>query len=255
MKSPINLSIQQLTSPEDITQTLIKNALKENNFTIPVKVVDVDITKLTVNVTPLILAEATDDTVIETNIIYNVKYIRIQSGKSAIIIDPTIGDIGIALICDRDISTIKETKKAATPASGRIHSLSDSVYLGGFLNQPPNQYVKFTTDGIEIYSPTQITAIAPNITANCDELTANVNNDTKIKSGTVDITAETLVSISSPQIALNGSITASPLNGSGTATINMPIESTEEITAKGIALSTHKHSGVQTGDGETGEPK
>ncbi|RKS87343.1 hypothetical protein DES39_0564 [Orbus hercynius] len=255
MKSPINLQLSQMVTQEDVIQKLISQALKNNSFIQLVKVVAVNIANLTVDIKPLLLGETTDGEIIESSVIYNVKYMRIQSGSSAIIIDPTAGDIGLVSVCDRDISIIKETKTFATPGSGRIHSLSDSIYLGGVLNRTPTQYVKFTADGIEIYSPTKITATAPSVTANCDDLTANVTNSTKLTSNTVDITADISVSISSPRIALNGSLTASPLNGSGTATINMPLNSTEEITANGIALSTHTHSGVQSGGDSTGGPQ
>src|SRR5580698_9713013 len=34
--------------------------------------------------------------------VYNLPYFRLQGGTSAVILDPTVGDIGVAIICDRD---------------------------------------------------------------------------------------------------------------------------------------------------------
>lgn len=254
MKSNVDLSFHNLLTPEDRAKKISEITLSECYFTQPVKIVAVNTEQMTVDVKPLILGRATDGERVDTGVVYNVKYIRIQSGHSAIIIDPTVGDIGVVFVADSDISAVKSTKDYATPLSNRRHSLSDSIYFGGFLNQVPKQYVKFTNNGIEIYSPIKITAIAPDITAKCDNLTAEVTASTDITSNQVNVTAESSINLSAPLIALNGAITANTLNGSGTATINMPLNSTEEITAKGISLSTHKHGGVQTGSGSTGTP-
>lgn len=49
--------------------------------------------------------------------IYNIPYLRIQGGTNAIIIDPQVGDIGIAVFTSRDISKVKSTKAQANPGS------------------------------------------------------------------------------------------------------------------------------------------
>ncbi|XKM12650.1 Gp138 family membrane-puncturing spike protein [Orbaceae bacterium ac157xtp] len=248
MKSKINLSLDNLVNEEDVIQTLIKTALKNNSFVTLVKVISVDINNLTVDVMPLILGETAEGEKIEANVIYNIKYVRIQSGDSAIIIDPSEGDIGMALVCDRDISTIKKTKQEAMPASNRIHSLPDSIYLGGVLNRTPKQYIKFTQDGIEIYSPSLITVTSPKVNVNADNLTATVLESTSIKSGVS-------IALTAPTIALNGALTANKLDGKGTAQINMPLNSNEDISAKGISLVNHTHSDVQSGSSSTGKPQ
>lgn len=79
--------------------------------------------------------------------VFGLCYFRLQSGKSAVIMDPKVGDIGIAVISDRDISTIKNTKAQGNPGSRRRFALSDGIYLGGVLNGVPTQYVRFVTDG------------------------------------------------------------------------------------------------------------
>lgn len=83
----------------------------------------------------------------EHGVIYGLPYSRLQGGKNAIICDPVVGDIGMALIADRDISVVKKTKKRGNPGSRRRNDLADGVYLFGILNAVPTQYVRFLLDG------------------------------------------------------------------------------------------------------------
>lgn len=83
-------------------------------------------------------------------IIYGVPYFRLQGGKNAIIIDPVVGDIGFVVVADRDSSIVKQTKTFGNPGSDRRFSLSDGLYVGGVLNDTPEQYIQFNSDGVTI---------------------------------------------------------------------------------------------------------
>lgn len=96
-------------------------------------------------------------------IVNNVPYFRLQGGANAVIIDPQVGDIGMATFADRDISSVKATRAISNPGSKRRADIADGLYTGGFLNAAPTQYIRFTTVGIEIVSPTQIKLISPDI--------------------------------------------------------------------------------------------
>lgn len=80
----------------------------------------------------------------------NLPYLRLQGGANGIICDPQGGDIGIAVFCSRDISLVKTTKAQGNPGSYRQYSFSDGLYLGGLLNLALTQFIRFSTDGIEI---------------------------------------------------------------------------------------------------------
>jgi hypothetical protein len=99
--------------------------------------------------------------------IFNLPYFRMQGGKNAVIIDPEIGDIGICVFANRDISKIKSTKKQGNPDSYRQFSFSDGLYIGGVLNAIPEQYVQFNSTGINIVSKgvLDLTAESVSITA------------------------------------------------------------------------------------------
>lgn len=112
-----------------------------------------------VDVLPLVGMLSGDGQVVPHVTVYSLPYMRVQGGANAVIIDPAVGDIGVAVFCDRDISTVKETKEQGPPGSYRQFSISDGLYLGGFLNAVPNQYVRFSeADGIILNSPTHLRA-------------------------------------------------------------------------------------------------
>ena len=103
-----------------------------------------------VNVQPLVNLIDGLGTSSPMGIIHNVPYFRVQGGANAIICDPQVGDIGIALISDRDISSVKATKAQANPGSRRRFDMADALYIGGVINAVPTQYVQFNSDGIDI---------------------------------------------------------------------------------------------------------
>ena len=116
--------------------------------------------------------------------IYKCPYFRLQGGTDAIILDPKVGDIGIALFADRDISSVTANRSQANPGSRRRFDMSDGLYLGGVLNGVPAQYVRFTADGIVILSPSKVTIQAPSIflDGNVTSSGTFTNNGTNISS-------------------------------------------------------------------------
>ena len=157
---------------------------------------------------------------------------RIQGGSNGIILDPMVGDIGIATVCDRDISTVKNTKSISAPGSNRKNDMSDMVYLMTIIGAAPTQYIQFNSSGITILSPTKVTINAPN----------------------VEIDASSSCAINAPSIVLNGAISQGSGSNAGNAVFGGSITATGNIIGGGISLDTHHHTGVQTGSGNTGGP-
>lgn len=85
--------------------------------------------------------------------IYHIPYTRHYGGNAAIIMDPTIGDVGFIKVADRDISSFKDayaqgsTVSTYTPNSRRRHDFADSIYIGGILSKVPKQYLTCKADG------------------------------------------------------------------------------------------------------------
>ncbi len=120
-----------------------------------------------VDVTPLVNMADGQGNAIQHGVIYNIPYMRLQGGANAIIIDPQVNDIGLAVFADQDISTVKSTKAAALPGSGRRNDWADGMYFGGFLNGTPNQYIEFAATGINVVTPGNLVmTVAGNLTAN-----------------------------------------------------------------------------------------
>ena len=61
------------------------------------------------------------------------------------LIDPTQGDIGLAIFADRDISSVRANRAQANPGSYRRFDMADGVYIGGILNGMPTQTVSDLT--------------------------------------------------------------------------------------------------------------
>ncbi len=110
----------------------------------------------TVDITPLVNQLDGQGNPIPHVTIFNVPYLRMQGGTNAVILDPVAGDIGLAVFASRDVSKIKATKAQGNPGSLRQYDFSDALYVGGMLNGVPTQYVRFSSTGIEIVSPTDL---------------------------------------------------------------------------------------------------
>lgn len=146
---------------------LIRQQMSKLNTSMPVRVISVDATGLEpvgfVTIRILVDQVSGDDMAIEHSDIPNVPYFRLQGGSNAVIIDPAVGDIGMASFCSRDISAVKNARKSAPPGSRRQYSFSDCMYFGGFLNGTPTQYIQFTEGGILLHSPGSIKNDAPSV--------------------------------------------------------------------------------------------
>lgn len=172
-----------------------------------------------VDVQPLVMQIDATGAAVPHGTLYRLPYSRLQGGTNAVIIDPEVNDLGVAVFLMRDSSRVKVTKAMAPPGSLRFMDWSDGCYVGGLLNGTPIQYVRFVPGGIDIVSPTKVTITAPNI-----EL-----------AGAVQQTGGGAVMFS------------------GMTTAPSVVADTVSTTG-GVGLGTHHHGGVQTGGGNTGGP-
>ncbi|WP_148245065.1 phage baseplate protein [Enterobacter asburiae] len=118
---------------------------------------------LVVDVIPLVTRTDPSGATIQNSKIFNVPVFRLQRGASAVIMNPVAGDIGMIAICDRDNSIARANRKQSVPGSKRTHSKSDALYLGGFLNTQPTQYIEFTDNKINIVAPNGVNITTPDM--------------------------------------------------------------------------------------------
>ena len=198
----------------------------------------------------------------ETAIICNVPYVRIQGGTNAVIIDPEINDLGVAIFASRDITNFKEARRQTPPATWRKFSISDAIYIGGIRNQKPVQYIHFRNDGIEIYSPKRVHITTPTVLIDSDNTTINTSAKTTINAnGGCEINAETT---NNGNVLINGNTKISgnllvggiigqtgEAGGGGTVSLIGPVNVVNDLHAEGISVAHHTHT---CPDGGTSEP-
>lgn len=107
----------------------------------------------TVDVQPLILDQDTNGLVIAQTPAYGLPYLRIQGGRSGLVIDPVVGDRGLAVFAERDTSNVVRTRGEGAAPTDRTYSSADGFYLGGFLNDAPSQYLVMDEEGIAVVTP------------------------------------------------------------------------------------------------------
>lgn len=100
-------------------------------------------------------------------VIYRLPTMRLQSGATAIILDPQKGDIGVAVFSSRDISAVKATLSESQPGSFRRFDPADGIYLATILSgTTPTQYIQFLLDAINIKATATVSITAPMINLN-----------------------------------------------------------------------------------------
>lgn len=180
-----------------------------------------------VTVKPLLQPRNNSGDGLEVTTIPKLPYFRLQHGKAAIICDPKVGDIGLAVVAKHDISNINGSTTPKVPATYRKFDPSDSFYIGGFWGKAPEVFIHLEDEGtIKIKAPTKIT----------------------IESPECEVNASTSFTVNSAQINLNG-----PISGGGSGGADATF--TGDVNAKGISFTSHTHTGVQSGNSSTGAPQ
>lgn len=198
-----------------------------------------------VSATPLTTQIDGEGNAVPTTNIPQLPHSRLQQGIGAVILDPVGGDIGVFVSCKSDISTVGTgTSTPQRPGSFREFDQSDSVMVGTVHTQAPKVYIHIKQDQtIFIKAPSGL----------------KIETDAD-----VDIVAGANVNITAPQTTINGPLTVTgvivgkgglAISGGNGASVNGSLTTTGDVTAAGISLDRHTHSGVQTGGGSTGGPQ
>lgn len=230
---------------------LVRQMIRRLSTMLPVQVVSVNAPgglqpAGTVDVQPLVSMLDGNGNAIKYGTLFGLPYLRVQGGQNAVIIDPVVNDIGIAVFAQCDISAVINSKgQPSTPGSGRRYNMSDGIYLGGILNQQTvQQYIQFTTEGVNI---ADMNGNQVQLSSSGFSISDQAGNS--ITSGAQGITLAGTNVIINGNIELGGSIT-----GSNGAEYSGDIKTTGDVKAGTASLKTHIHSGVTTGSGDSGPP-
>lgn len=187
-------------------------------------------------------------------VITNIPVSFVRCGNSHITHPINKGDTGFIIFADRDISSWVETNNTSVVDSARTHSMQDSYFVpgivGGGNNANPNDVeIKYNNTTIhlrkngdvDINTPSKVNVNASsevNVTTN--KLTVNAPNS--YFNGNVFVS----------QLLTTGGFVSNGTSGGGIAQFTGSINVTDEVTASGIDLSTHRHPGDS--GGTTGQP-
>ena len=141
-------------SPYNSISFMIQQAIREQvNTCIICKVVGVS--DGYVDVLPLVTQISGKDEAIAPTTLYHLPFMRYHAGIAAVILNPVVGDIGLAVFAGKDCSNVKVgTSEPVPPASFRDNSMANGFYIGGFLNQAPSVFVELTQGGaVNITAP------------------------------------------------------------------------------------------------------
>lgn len=133
---------------------MIQQAIREQvNTCIICKVVGVS--DGYVDVLPLVTQISGKDEAIAPTTLYKLPFMRYHAGIAAVILNPVVGDIGLAVFAGKDCSNVKVgTSEPVPPASFRDNSMANGFYIGGFLNQAPSVFIELTQGGaVNITAP------------------------------------------------------------------------------------------------------
>ncbi|CAI2418115.1 phage baseplate assembly protein V [Serratia liquefaciens] len=163
----------------------------------------------------------------------------------------TEGDECLVIFADRCIDYWWQNGGVQEPVDPRQHHLADAFALVG----PQSQAKKIS--GIS----TSAAQLRTDDGAAFIELDPGSHAVTVTTPGKLTASAQSGTEINSPEIVLNGNVTINGNlsqgmgEGGGNATMHGPVTVTNDVTAGGISLQTHKHGGVETGGGQTGGPQ
>ena len=157
-------------TPYNQLSFLIRTMIGKINTAIPVRVTKVMVGNGSVGYVqalPLVNDMDAQGNAVDVAVIPNLPYFRLQGGKVAVITDPVVGDIGIAVFAQKDTSNvIAGTDKPVQAGSFRKFSMSDGWYIGGFLNQAPETFLELKQDGTAILTANGGITINGDITLN-----------------------------------------------------------------------------------------
>ena len=146
------------TSMANVMDYMIKTIMKESiNTAIPVDGSGAG----TLSAKPLIMQRDGENNSIPNGEIPSLPYFRYQFGENAVICDPEVGDVGLAIFAQSDCSNLNGENTEKQPGSFRTFDMSDGFYLGGFWGKKPKNFIHLDGDSIKIVAPTKVIIDTP----------------------------------------------------------------------------------------------
>lgn len=212
---------------------IIKKAMGAANGQLPARVLSYNRETNTARVQTMIMMQNVDGQTVSRGAIASVPVLALggQVGGQGYVINFPIksGTVGWLRASDRDISLFRQSAlQEAPPATQRQQSFEDGMFIPDVFN---------------MFNLAQEDAEAMII--------QSVGGETRIAidADEIRITSSAKVKVTAPDVEIIGNVKVT-----GNVAVSGTITADGEITGNGIPLSSHKHSGVQPGGGQSGAP-
>lgn len=149
----------------------------------------------------------------------------------------------------------------APALSARKHDLSDGICLVGPFSQAqrPPVPVSATDAQLRTMDSQAFFSVAPDRTLTAQNPAASV---TLTPGGEISAKADAKITLAAPLVEIRGNLTATGYDGgagyirmTGHVALEGGMDATADVTASGVSLNSHTHTGVQPGPGDTGRPQ
>lgn len=202
--------------------------------------------------TPLVAQTDGFNNAIPTTTIPNLPFYRPQAGKAAILMRPQPGDMALAIFTKRDSSGVDVgTKNSTPPGSFRAFDQADGFLINGFLGQEPEIWLLLDPESGNI----ELSTKSANV-----EISARESGDILVKTGAGNITiqagegGEGTITLDG-KVVVTRTIQVMNKNAEGQSQFKGGLNNTGGVVrSNNVTLETHNHSGVQSGNNNTGSP-
>lgn len=190
----LGAKLSAFASEYNATEFLIKQVISQSVSTaIPVRVDSVQRAgdgsgALYVSATPLVGQTDPEGNLLPPVSIPRLPYFRLQHGSAAVICDPAVGDIGLAIFAQSDCSRLAGGTEPVAPQFFRSFDMSDGFYIGGFWGKKPETYIR-------------LEAGSGAISIKCKTLAVTCE--------TLSVSASAGVTIDTPSVTVSGDVVAS----------------------------------------------
>lgn len=221
----LNIAAHNAT-PETAVDAQIQRAKLDIHTALPVKVISFDPQKQTITAEVQIKQVLTDGNAVSIPPLVDVPVSFSRGGGFAVTFPLQAGDEGFVVFAERCIDGWWQSGNASEPMDFRQFDLSDAMFIPGICSVP-NAIANFFTDGLSLQTLDGGTFIR--LTNGSISIQGNIEHKGNTNQTGSTTTSET--------------ITAKNVVG------------TDDVTAGGISGKNHTHSGVESGDKNTGEPQ
>lgn len=137
-----------------------------------------------VDLLPMVTQLDAQGNTISPGMIFNVPYFRYHGGNAAVILDPIVGDIGLAVFAKKDSSTVVAgDSEPKQPGSFRTFDMADGFYFGSMLAAVPQTFIRFNQNQtIDIVANSGVN-VTGTITVNGDVIANGISLTNHVHSG------------------------------------------------------------------------